>query len=72
MTHLLQITEGPLRGHYLKGPRSPAEVRRRGYAFTNISKEAWPFATPGEASRKLHAVTRHMGWTLDKLTVVNA
>lgn len=27
---------------------------------------------PGEASRKLHAVTRHMGWTLNKLTVVNA
>jgi len=68
----LQITTGPLRGHYLKGPRSPAEVRRRGYGFTEALAEAWPFATPGEAGRKRHAVTRHMSWTLDKLAIVTS
>lgn len=69
MNHVLQITEGPTRGHYLKGPRSPADVRRFGYGFTTNIAEAWPFATPGEASRKRHAVARHMSWTLDKLEV---
>lgn len=69
MTHVLQITEGPTRGHYLKGPRLPAEVRRRGYGFTKDIAEAWPFDTPGKASRKRHAVARHMSWTLNKLEV---
>lgn len=72
MTHVLQITEGPTRGHYLKGPRTPAKVRRLGYAFTNSIEEAWPFDTPGKASRKRHAVVKHMGWELDKLAVVTS
>lgn len=67
--NVLQITEGPTRGHYLTGPRSPADVRRLGYAFTNSIAEAWPFSTPGEASRKRHAVVKHMGWGLNKLEV---
>ncbi len=69
MTHVLQITEGPLQGCFLRGPRTPAKVRRLGYAFTNTISEAWPFATPGEASRKRHAVVKHMSWELNKLEV---
>ena len=70
MNHVLQLTEGPLQGCFLQGPRTPAKVRRLGYAFTNSIKEAWPFDTPGHASRKRHAVARHMGWELDKLAIV--
>ena len=65
--HVLQITEGSLLGCYLKGPRSPADVRKLGYAFTVKIAEAWPFATEGEASRKRHAVAKHMSWPLSKL-----
>lgn len=70
--NVLQITEGPTRDYYLKGPRTPAEVRRRGYGFTKDIAEAWPFATQGEASRKRHAVARHMSWSLDKQEVKSA
>lgn len=71
-THVLQITEGPLQSLYLRGPRSPADVRRVGYGFTKDIAEAWPFDTPGKASRKRHAVARHMSWTLDKLAIVTS
>lgn len=67
--NVLQITEGPLMVSYLKGPRSPADVRKLGYAFTGNAAEAWPFATQGEASRKRHAVAKHMSWPLSKLEI---
>lgn len=66
---VIQAANSPMGGLYLKGPRSPAEVRRRGYGFTKDIAEAWPFDTPGKASRKRHAVARHMSWSLDKLEV---
>lgn len=69
MNHVLQIVEGSLPGQFLKGPRSPADVRKLGYAFTGNAAEAWPFATQGEASRKRHAVAKHMSWPLSKLKI---
>jgi hypothetical protein len=69
---VLQITDGYLCDYYLKGPRSPADVRKYGYSFTNNIAEAWMFATSGEASRKRHAVARHMSWTLDKLYIATS
>lgn len=69
MNHVLQITEGSLLDCYLKGPRSPADVRKLGYAFTDNVAAAWPFTTEGEASRKRHAVAKHMSWPLSKLKI---
>ena len=47
---------------YLKGPRSAADVRKLGYAFTEDATEAWPFSTAKQAEQKAKVVARHMGW----------
>lgn len=47
-------------GRWLRGPRSPSDVRKLGYSFTDQPEEAWPFATAGEATRKAGVIARHM------------
>lgn len=54
---------------YLKGPRSPRDVRRLGYALTNEAAEAWPFETQGKAARKAAAVARHFSWPAARVGV---
>lgn len=46
---------------YLKGPRSPKEVRKHGYAFTPHLAEAWSFPTQAQARNKERIVYLHMG-----------
>lgn len=55
--HLVRTTDD---GRYLQGPRTPAQVRKLGYAFTYDRRQAWPFTTLNEARRKIKAVARHM------------
>lgn len=57
-----------LRGKYLKGPRSPAQVKRDGYSFTAVVAEAWPFTSHAKALQKARIVARHIGWS-DNLLV---
>lgn len=76
MPYFLRSTDD---GRYLQGPRTPAQVRKLGYGFTADVLHAWTFATRGDATRKLHAVARHMeagqprgSYPLSKLEVVTA
>lgn len=76
MTHFIRTSDD---GRYLQGPRTPAQVRKLGYGFTYDIRQAWPFATPGAARGKRHAVARHMeagqprgSYPLSKLEVVTA
>lgn len=49
-------------GMYLEGPRSPEDVRRRGYRFTPFPHAAWPFPSLKQAEAKALIVDKHMGW----------
>ena len=49
-------------GQYLAGPKTPKEVKARGYGFTNDPKKAWPFPSEKQAKAKARVVDRHMGW----------
>lgn len=51
-----------LEGEFLKGPRTPAEVKKLGYGFTKDASQAWKFATEAQAAQKARVVARHMGW----------
>lgn len=51
-----------LAGQYLEGPRDPKRVKRNGYGFTKLPKEAWPFASERAAKAKARIIERHMGW----------
>lgn len=51
-----------LEGQFLKGPRTPAEVKKLGYAFTKEESEAWTFPTEAQAAQKARVVARHIGW----------
>lgn len=51
-----------LAGLHLQGPRTPQEVRRRGYGFTPSPVHAWAFKSRKQAEHKARIVERHMGW----------
>lgn len=46
---------------FLKGPRSPKEVKRLGYGFTNDEAQAWPFPSHKQAENKGRVLYIHMG-----------
>jgi hypothetical protein len=54
---------------YLQGPRTPKQVKRDGYGFTQDPSSAWPFKTQRAAAAKAKIVDRHMGWEQSKLSV---
>jgi hypothetical protein len=49
-------------GKYLQGPRTPKEVKSRGYGFTDDVDKAWPFSSERAAANKARIVDLHMGW----------
>lgn len=46
---------------FLQGPRSPNEVKRRGYSLTEKEEEAWTFSTRKQAENKARILYIHMG-----------
>jgi hypothetical protein len=62
--HLVIVGDrgGNLTGRFLQGPRTPSEVRRRGYGFTSDPAAAWPFPSAAAAAAKAAIVDRHIGW----------
>ncbi len=62
--HFVRVVGIPgaaLTGQFLQGPRTPSEVRRKGYGFTADSSKAWAFDSAKQALAKAAIVSRHMG-----------
>ncbi len=53
----------------LKGPRTPQDVKRLGYAITDDEAEAWPFESQGQATRKAKVLARHFGVDVSRCVV---
>jgi len=51
-----------VRRPYLEGPRSPEQVKKKGYGFTADVDAAWPFPNQVQALAKARVVNRHMGF----------
>jgi hypothetical protein len=59
---LVANKHSPIAGQYLKGPRTPAQVKRYGYGFTNNKALAWNFPSQKQAESKARIVARHWQW----------
>lgn len=52
----------PLTDRFIKGPRTPAYVKKWGYCFTKDKDEAWPFPSEKAAAHKARIIEKHMRW----------
>lgn len=59
---VVRLPRSPLDGEWLRGPLSPAHVRKHGYSFTSRPEEAWVFPTWRQARNKARILDAHMGW----------
>lgn len=70
-SYIIVINKGILRqsigcewfiGKYIEGPRTPSQVKRYGYGFTDNKEKAWPFPSEARACAKALIVSKHMSW----------
>lgn len=54
---------------FLQGPRTPQQVKKLGYGFTDIEIEMWTFPTEAKAQAKARVIDRHMSWAKGTCTV---
>ena len=54
---------------FLQGPRTPQQVKKLGYGFTDIEIEIWTFPTEAKAQAKARVIERHMSWAKGACTV---
>lgn len=71
-THIIQVgyPRAVLAGMYLKGPTSPQEVKRLGYAMTREKAEAWPFPNVRQASAKVKVLAKHFQMAVEEFVVL--
>ena len=67
--YVIQVQNHALGGRYLEGTRTPKQVKKHGYGFTQELQYAWRFGSQAAAANKARIVAKHMSWPISNLRI---